>query len=333
MKYAIIGFGGIGKCHFNNKEDLFKAHPDVELVALCDIDKDKFTTNTSTNLGEDNSTLDLSAYRLYNDLNEMLEKEELDFVVGAIPTFLHDTISAQVMKKGINMFCEKPMALSLEKAQTMLDNAKVNNVKLMIGQCVRYFPEYAMLKDIVDSKKYGNVVKAEFIRLSPTPLWSWNNWYMDPEKSGGAALDLHVHDVDFINYLFGKPKAVTSTATNHVSKHDAITTYYDYGDFAAVSTGDWGLPKTYPFTPAFLVKFEKAAIEMRNGKFTVYTDDEAKELEIPSGSGYALELIDFVNCIKENRESKINPPESTIVTLEIALAEKKSADLNKTITL
>lgn len=333
MKYAIVGFGGIGKCHFRNKEALFKAHPDLELVAICDIDQTKFTTNTSTNLGSDNSSLDLSAYRLYNDLNEMLEKEELDFVIGAIPTFLHDEISTQIMRKGISMFCEKPMALTLEKAQSILDAAKANNVKLMIGQCVRYFPEYAMLKQMVESKKYGNVIKAEFRRLSPTPLWSWNNWYMDHEKSGGAALDLHVHDVDFVNYLFGKPISVTSTATSHISKHDSITTYYDYGEFAAVSTGDWGLPKTYPFTPSFFVKFEKAVIAMKGGKFTVYTEEEVKDLEISTDSGYALELIDFVSCIKENKESEVNPPESSLITLEIALAEKKSADLKETVFL
>lgn len=333
MKYAIVGFGGIGKCHFGNKDDIIKAHPDVELVALCDIDQSKFTTNTSTNLGEDTNSLDLSAYRLYTDLDEMLEKEQLDFVIGAIPTFLHDEISCKVMKKGVNMFCEKPMALTMEKAQTMLDVSKENNVKLMFGQCVRYFPEYAMLKEIADSKKYGKVVKAEFIRLSPTPLWSWNNWYMDEGKSGGAALDLHVHDVDFINYLFGKPKAVTSTATSLVSKHDSITTYYDYGDFSVIATGDWGLPKTYPFTPAFFVKFEKAAVEMKGGKIKIYTDEEISEPEFPSGSGYALEVIDFVSCIKDNKKSEVNPPESTLVTLEIALAEKQSADLNKTIEL
>lgn len=188
-------------------------------------------------------------------------------------------------------------------------------------------------KRICRIKKFGNVVKAQFSRLSPTPLWSWDNWYIDESRSGGAALDLHVHDVDFINYLFGTPKTLISSASNYVSGFDSITTIYNYDGFSVIATGDWGFNKTYPFTPSFWVRFEKAALELKNGTLTLYTDDEATELKIPSGNGYANEVIDFVSCIKENKESKINPPQSSFETLKIALKEKESAKKGKIIKL
>ncbi len=333
MNYALIGFGGLGKVHFKNMEGLVAAHPDVKLVAICDVTESTFTKNVATNLGDDNSSLDLSAFNLYTDYKEMLEKEDLDFVVAAVPTYLHDTIAIDVMNKGIHMFSEKPMAISLERGKAMVEAAEKNNVKLMIGQCLRFWPEYKALKEIIDSGKYGKVVRANFARLSPTPVWGWENWYMDEAKSGGAALDLHVHDVDFVNYAFGKPKAVTSIATNFVCKHDSIITTYDYDDKVVVVNGDWTYNSTYPFTPSFTVRLENATIEMKNGKFLAYTDDEIIDLPAPGKDAYLEEMIEFVSCIKEDRISKINPPTDTLVTMEIALAEKESADKGTTVSL
>lgn len=334
LKYGIIGFGGLAKVHFGNTEELGKIHDDIKLVAICDVDETKFTTNVATNLGDDNTSLDLSAYNLYTDAKEMLEKEELDFVITAIPTYLHDTVAIMAMEKGIHVFSEKPMAITMERGKKMLEAAKANNVKLMIGQCVRYFPEYVALKDLIDSGKYGKVIKAEFSRISPAPTWGWENWYMDGEKSGGAALDLHVHDVDYVNYVFGKPKSMYAIATNEVSLHDSMTTLFDYGDKAVVVTGDWGHCATYPFTPSYRVRFEKATLEKTvDGKVMLYTNEEAKEVQIEDGNGYLREVADFVSCIKEDRESKVNPPEATLVTLEMAFAEKESADNHKIVEL
>lgn len=104
LKYGLVGFGGLAKVHFGNTEELEKIHNDIKLVAICDVDETKFTSNVATNLGEDNSSLDLSAYNLYTDPDEMLEKEKLDFVVTAIPTYLHDTIAIKAMEKGIHVF-------------------------------------------------------------------------------------------------------------------------------------------------------------------------------------------------------------------------------------
>ena len=133
--------------------------------------------------------------------------------------------------------------------------------------------------------------------------------------------------------MFGRPKAVSSVATNYVSKHDSVTTSYIYDDKVVIATGDWGFPAKYPFTPVFRVRFEKATVEFAQKKLMLYTDAEAKELEIPAGNGYADEVIEFINCIKEDRESIINPPSASAETIEIAIAEKKSADTKTTVAL
>jgi len=333
MNYAIIGFGGLGKLHFSDTAEIKSKAEDVKLVAICDVDETKFVTKTETNLGGGNDKLDLSAYNLYTDVEEMLKKERLDFVITALPTYLHEKIAVKVMEYGVNVFSEKPIAINLEQAQNMIDTSKKYNVKLMIGQCVRYFPEYRILKEMIDSEKYGRVISADFWRLSQTPTWSWQNWMLDEEKSGGAALDLHIHDVDFIHYVFGKPKAVTSRAANTDTKHDSISTIFDYDNMFVTATGAWGLKAKYPFTVGFTVRFENATLEYKNGALTLYTDTEETEIEIPKENGYVSEIVDFIDCIKNNRESKINTPETAKLSIEIGIAEKISADRCETVIL
>lgn len=333
LKYAIIGFGGLGKGHFANSKELKTKVDNVSLVALCDVDETKFYTKTETNLTYWGTELDLADYRLYTDVEEMLEKEELDFVITALPTYLHEKIAVLVMEKGIHVFSEKPMAINSEQAQNMIDTSEKNNVKLMIGQCVRYFPAYKKLKEIVDSRKYGRVICGDFVRIGGTPRWSWEDWMRDEQKSGGAILDLHIHDVDFIHYAFGKPKAVTSRATNDEMKHEAVITIFDYDDMFITATGAWGMKGKYPFTAGFTVRFETATVELKDNVMKVFTDDEILTLDLPEENAYVSEVVDFIDCIRNDKESEINTPKTAKLSIDIGIAEKRSADTKETILL
>ena len=344
LNYAIIGFGGLGKTHFGNYTDLCVSAGGVKLVAICDVDEKQFTTKTDTNLGADTTDLNLTGYNLYTDAKEMFEKEQLDFVITAVPTYLHEKIAVMAMERGIHVLSEKPMAINLEQAENMIKVAKENNVLLMIGQCVRYFKAYSALKEMIDSKRFGKVIKADFSRVSGTPIWGWENWYMDEEKSGGAALDLHIHDVDFINYAFGMPDSVSSVATHYKTKFDSIESVYYYGDTIVTAKGEWGFPATsYPFEAKFTVRFETATVEYKNDKLMLYEENgpcengkPARELVLRNTNGYLDEEIDFVFCvkgIKGQKESAVNPASSSILSLKLALAEKESALTGKRVFL
>lgn len=342
MNYAIIGFGGLGKVHFRNSKEIAEriaktksaAACEIKLVALCDVDEKAFSTKTRTNLDNGDAGFDLSDYHLYTDVNQLFEKETLDFIISALPTYLHEEIAIMAMNRGIHVFSEKPMALSLDQGQRMLQIARQKNVKLMIGQCVRYFPAYVLLKELISSKKYGNVTRADFHRLSPVIKWSWQNWMLDELKSGGAILDLHVHDVDYIQYVFGKPRAVTSFVTDCKLKYESVSTLYHYPDKLVTATADWSYPSNFKFTAGFSVHFEQALVVLNQEGFKIYPVEGTPFLpEMPAGNGYVEEVLDFINCIRENRESRINPPDSSFTSMLIALAEKESADTGNTITL
>lgn len=335
LNFAIIGFGGLGKVHFKNVEAVTKAAGDIKLVALCDVEKDAFEKFTATNISDGNETLDLSTYKLYNNAEELFENEKLDFVITALPTYLHEKIAVMAMNHGINVFSEKPMAISHAKAQNMIDKAKENNVKLMIGQCLRFNPAYVTLKKLIDEKTYGEVVRAEFSRLSQTPDWSWQNWMLDEEKSGSAILDLHVHDVDFISWAFGKPHSVTSLSTSAKVANESVLTVYSYDDGRIITAkADWGFPSCYPFTVSYSVRFEKAAVEYKGRKLMLYPEGgKSSEIELDDGNGYVNEVVEFISCIRENRISATNPPEASLVSIDIAFAEKESANTKKTVLL
>ena len=328
LNFAIIGFGGLGKLHFSGVEELNRRLGNqLNLVALCDIDPEQFTKQTETNLGTGETNLDLSAYRLYTDAKEMLDKEKLDFVITALPTYIHAEIAIMAMDRGIHVFSEKPMALTLPEAEAMIEAKNRNGVKLMIGQVQRYCLNYVLIKEWLDSGKYGKLRRAHFNKISPEVTWSWRNWMLDEKNSGGAALDLHVHDVDSINWTFGAPKAVTAAACDFKTGHETISTIYHYDDGTLITANaDWGMPSCYTFEEEFSVRFDKATLVQYPTVLKVYPEDgEPYEYQVPEHLCYVDEVEDFIRCILEDRESEINPPESSLVSLKIALAEKLSA--------
>ena len=334
LKFAIIGFGGLGQLHFNRYPKVKAlASEDIELVALCDIEE-KFDKAVATNLAGSGEKQDTSNLRTYLSVDELLDNEELDFVITALPTYIHAEIAVKVMNRGINVFSEKPMALTYEQGESMIEAANKNNVKLMIGQCMRYDTQYLRFKELYDERVYGNLIRVNFDRISQAAIWGWQNWFMDESKSGGAALDLHVHDVDFVNYMFGTPKSVTSFASHNKSKFATIMTRYEYDGMLVTSTGDWGNPTGTPFKERFFAQFDDATLEIIDGKLMCYPyEGEAYEIVCEPHDGYIYEIVDFIDCIANNKKSEINPPEASLETIRIALAEKESASTNKTVNL
>ena len=336
LRFAIVGFGGLGKLHFRCYPEVkAQVNDAIKLVAICDIEDSAFTSQTATNLGNESTDLDLKNYTLYKDVDEMLEKEELDFVITALPTYLHEEIGVKIMKKGINLFSEKPMAITYEKAENMVKVSKEMGVKLMIGQCCRYEPKHIKIKELVDSGELGKVVRAHFERGGTAPKWSWRNWFMDGTKSGGEALDLHVHDVDLVNYIFGMPKAVCSVATNYISEHDSMQTFYYYDNAVVTSLVDWSHTQQGISRGVFsYLRFEKASVKCEKGVLMVYPDEgDAYEIPLDSVNDYTAEVVDFVNCIINDTVSTINPVEETLKSTKIAFAEKLSANTQEKVML
>ena len=192
IRIAILGCNFMGSSHAR----CYSLIDGVDVVAVADLNEEVAQ-----------SVADKFGAKVYTDAEKLINECELDAIDICLPTFLHTKFALLAMEKKIPyIFIEKPVALTREDAATLIEAQKKSGAKIQIGQVLRFWKEYAYLKEVIDSKKYGNVVNAAFNRLSPSPTWSKGNWVRNSKLSGGAIVDLHIHDIDFMLYTFGTPK-------------------------------------------------------------------------------------------------------------------------------
>ena len=332
IKVGLVGIGAMGRGHFDNYVRLMEEGFPVQLVALCDIVPERFQgEGTRMNIETGSKPIDASRFHVYTDYLEMMDTEELDYVDFALPTDLHCEATVAALDKGFHVLCEKPMARSVAECERMIAAAERNNRKLMIGQCLRFWPEYVFLKECVDDGRYGAVTCAYFFRGGGTPKWSHENWLLTKARSGGCLLDQHIHDVDTINWLFGAPEAVSTLGRNIIpgSGYDAISTQYIYPDNKVVNAqDDWTLNGDFGFEMIYRVNFETAGLIFRPDGLIVYPHDgKAFKPELSREQGYWHEIRYFIEAIRNDTPIETATPESTMQTIRIAEAEERSADL------
>jgi len=331
-RYAIIGFGGLGKLHLSTLSNLSRERGDFELAAICGADESAIKNNTKINLGEaDLSLIDFSNCKFYSDYKELIFKEKPDFVLITLPTYLHEEATIYALSNGVHVFSEKPMALTADGCTNIIKAAKKSGRKLMIGHCLRFDSAYCAVKKYIESGIYGKAYRAEFSRYSNLPLWSWDNWILDTDRSGGCIMDMHVHDVDLINWYFGKPNSLRSCMTNKKSEWESVSTQYFYDDLLVVSNADWSMPQSFPFTARCTVNFEKATVVIENSKLTVYTDKESFSPELPAETFFESEIKAFISMIIDGVDCNNTSPESIAQSVEIALSEIQSATKGTTV--
>lgn len=303
LKIALVGVGGISGAHIPAWDEMENA----ELVALCDIRPERMEKY------EDK--------RHYTDFEEMLNNEEIDILDICLPTYLHADYAVKAMERGIHVICEKPISLKEEDIDRVYETAKKNNVKFMVAQVLRFWPEYELLKEIYDTKKYGNLLSATMTRLGCYPKWSWDGWMMDEKRSGLVPFDLHIHDLDYMVYAFGMPKKVAYQYRAKRPDQDFISINYDFGDFTINTEASW-YATSYPFTAEFRFQFEDAVVANENGKMIIYLRDDEKidlsadaegdtgAINLPKSDAYANEIQYFFDCVVNDKPvEKINPEE------------------------
>lgn len=302
LKIALAGVGGISGAHI----PAWEAMKDAELVALCDIRPEQMEKYPDK--------------RHYTDFDEMLGSEEIDILDICLPTYLHADYAVKAMEKGINVICEKPVSLKREDVARVYGAAKKNGVKFMIAQVLRFWPEYEVLKRIYDEKTYGRLLSGSMTRLGCYPKWSWDGWMMDEKRSGLVPFDLHIHDLDFMVYAFGKPKEKTVFRSKR-PEQDYINAVYSYDGFFVSTEASW-YASPYPFKAQFLFQFENAVVAFEDGKMTVYERDgkifspigesvsDTGNIGLPASDAYANEINYFADCVRTGKDpEKVKPDE------------------------
>lgn len=339
VKIGIVGMGFIGQQHFQT----WAAVEGAQVVAVADKEMDRVAAQAAPiggNIG-DAAGLDLSGVQRYTSLEDMLAAGGLDAVDICLPTHLHPAMTETAFSAGVHVICEKPMALCVDCCDQMLQAAEKANKMLFIAQCIRFWPEYEVLARMVNDGSLGRLVTLKLTRLSPSPTWSEGGWLTDPAKSGGALLDLHIHDADFILSLLGMPRAVMSRAGSLCAagpKVDHVVTQYLYdNDAVVVAEGGWAMPPTYQFEMAYEALGEKGCLKFSTSltpslKFMPF-EGEPYTPEFRATTGYQQELEYFAACIAANSPPTRVPAFEAREAVRLVLAERQSAETGQPVTL
>ena len=331
VNVGIVGLGMMGTTHFRGYQEIANA----EVAAVCDVSGKKLSGDWSEAAGNIDTgsaaTQDLSRIRTYDNLDAFLADDGIDLVDLCVPTFQHADYTVQAMEAGRHVFCEKPMARTAADCQRMIQAAEKADRLLAVGHVLRFWPEYLLIKDMIDDGRYGKPTSVLMTRLSPRPGWTWDNWILDEQRSGGAPLDLHIHDTDTVQWYFGPPERVSAVGVEEAKAMGHIVATYHYADGpTVVAEGGWDYPASFPFRMEASVVFEKAAVEFstRTSPTLVVYEEGAEEPihpEVPAHDGYTEELRYFVDCVASGTKPDRIAPEEAARAVAIVEAEIEAA--------
>ncbi len=316
LKIGIIGLGGIAGIHICS----YRKIEAVKIVAVAD---------SMGKSAKAYSLIENDDVRVYTDAFEMLKSEELDVVDICAPTHLHETLSLKALELGFNVICEKPMAMDSESAGRILDAANASDKIFMVAHVVRFSNPYHYLYNIVKSGELGAPISLSMQRLSEVPAWRRDGVKGNQAKNGDVVIDLAIHEIDFINSLFGEPKEVNGayrpateeSANNYISAnlvYDGLTVNLLSGFYTA----------KIPFHYSFRAIFEEGYVCLTDDKIVkngeevdaldVFFPGEFEGLNIELSTEFTNELDYFIDCVKKGEKPLRAMPESTAKTLEIA---------------
>lgn len=305
LRAAVVGLGFMGQTHARAYLEAAKAGLPVRLAALCDADPSRLTPTASAagNLGNavGEPLYDPASTRTYTDLDALLVSDDIDLVSLCTHTHTHIDFAIRLLEAGKHVIIEKPVALTLAEVERLLPvahEAESRGILCMPAMCVRYWPGWSWLREAIASRSFGSVRSAAFTRLGSTPGWA-DAFYKDPAKSGGAILDLHIHDTDFVHFCFGPPAEVVSTGS-----HEHITTLYRFADgpHHITAEGCWDRHPKAPFAMRYRVDFELASAEFdmnAPSPLMLYTDSGAEPLQLPASTGWELAIHAFVRSLSQ----------------------------------
>ena len=248
LKIGLIGTGFMGTTHAKIYEILMKKY-DFKVTAIAEIDPVK-AENASK----------ITGAKIYTSGEDLILNADVNTVDICLPTYLHAPHALMAMKKGYDALVEKPVCRTEAEADELIAMQKMTGARVMVGQCLRFWDEYAYLKNAVDKMEFGRIQSGVFTRISPTPTWSWEQWLMDDAKSGSAVLDLHIHDVDFVSYIMGKPESITADIIYDKGRGTHVFSTYKYPGALVQMEGAWEYEGGFPFKMAYRVKFDNATV-------------------------------------------------------------------------
>ena len=338
LKVGVIGLGSMGSTHL----DIYSQISEVEVVAVADLKKSRLdgSSRAEGNISgqAEGSVVGLEAKK-YLDGMDLINDPDIELVDICVGTNLHFVFVEAALAKGKHVLVEKPLARTYDEAKKIVELALNSSTNIMSAMCLRYWPAWVWLKKVIDSKQYGRCLSLTCKRQTSHPP---GTFYSNDDECGGALLDLHVHDTDFINYCFGMPKAVFSQGYKGPSggiDHVATHYIYDQSQNAPLVTaeGTWTMQEGYGFNMSYTANFEKAtACYLLDDEETLTlfrSSYEPEIIKLDEGMGYEFEIRSFVDEILRGEKSDMTLLNQAAKSIAIIEAEQVSIRSCSVVTL
>ena len=345
LRMGVVGVGGIWSW---GHQETWKNHPEVEIVAVCDVIKER-ADHWARETGA-------KAYYDYRDLIAA-GKGELDFVDVCTPNLYHSRVAVAALNAGMNVFTEKPDAINVKEAQKMADAASKSGKTLMAMRNNRWLPASMWLKKYIDAGSMGNVYTGRCGWQRRRGIPGKGGWFTTKALSGGGPLiDLGVHFIDVATWLMNDPKPVAVSGCTYRKFADAGTSDSEHSKFGgkAQDAGTFdvedlaigfirfadGQSLQIEFSWASNIENENVFVELRGDKagakldFTtlkIFSECQAGLYDIqpkleknPRGE-HGMMLHHFVDVLQK-RAKPIIKPEHGVNMIKILTAMYESAD-------
>jgi predicted dehydrogenase len=330
---GIVGLGFISQMH----QAAYAAAKGAKLVALCDSDAGQLANvgkGVAGNIDAGDIGIDYDKVAKYTSLDKMLADPNVDAVSICTPTHTHVPLALKAIAAGKHVLTEKPISVKAADAKPLVAAARKTKLTVMVAQCIRFWPEYVYLKDVIEKGTLGKLRSLTMTRLSPTPTWSHKGWILEAAKSGSAAMDLHVHDTDFVCYAIGKPKSVVSVGTSRVTPGvDHIMTMYRFADkkLQVAAEGGWGYDPDFAFRMQYHALFENGSIDFTMAEFHVFKNGKELKPKLAKGDGYQREVQYFIDCVRKGVKPATATPADAMQSVAVVEAELASCKAGKEI--
>lgn len=321
-RIGIIGLGFMGRTHLAG----YRA-AGANVVAVLDPLAGAGPVGGNLSTGAD--AVDLSGIEVFKDPAAFFERAPIDAVSICTPTDTHVEMAERSLARGWDVLLEKPVALASADVHRVRAAAERAGRVCMPAMVMRFWPGWAWLKEQADARTFGALESATFQRLGSGPSWN-AEFYRNFARSGGALVDLHIHDADFVYWLFGRPASVLSVGTL-----ERVSTVYRFaqGPARVTAEGGWMTPG-FAFVMRYIAHFERATavFDLAGGEspVTVYADGKADKPVLPKASGYEAEVRDFLRAVDERRAGKTPALRATLadaaVVADILAAERRSLE-------
>lgn len=194
IRVGVIGLGGMGL----HQAKTFDRVAACQLVAGADPSAEMRARFVQT----------FPQAKVFAEPEDLLARGNVDAVVIAVPTGLHQPIASAALTARIPVLLEKPMARTVAQCHQLIDDAERANTLLMVAHCRRFDPYWTSWGEYVSNGKLGAPVLWRDIRAGVGP----GSWYLDAGLGGGPLLDGAIHNYDFANWIFGEPESVLASA-------------------------------------------------------------------------------------------------------------------------